>query len=203
MAAGAIGSNLQGMSKTLRNESLGVAAILVAAISFASVLYVVLADRFTPVALLGAAITALAMPVVLVGLAAEQRPGFSAWGQAGALVYAVGSLGLAFIALYALVAGVHDVDALRSDLGDLIPAAQAALVPAGIAFAGAAYVRNQLPRWSSACFGLGLVLLLLTLDGPTGLALAAEGLRDLGLLGMGLALLPIHSTHPGPVAPGV
>ncbi|MBS1843201.1 MAG: hypothetical protein JST53_02180 [Actinobacteria bacterium] len=191
------------MSKTLRNESLGAAAILVAVGSFASVLYVVLTDGLAPVGLLVAALAALAMPVVLVGLAFEQRPGFSSWGQAGALVYAVGSVGLAFVALYALVAGVHDVDALRSDLGDLIPAAQAALVPGGIAFAGAAYVRNQLPRWSSACFGLGLVLMLLTLDGPAGFALAAEGLRDLGLLGMGLALLPVHSNHPGRVAPGV
>lgn len=191
------------MSKTLRNESLGVATILVALASFASVLYVVLTDGFAPLGLVAAAIALLAMPVVLVGLAFEQRPGFSAWGQAGALVYAVGSVGLAFVALYALVAGVHDVDALRSDLGDLIPAAQAALVPGGLAFAGAAYVRDQLPRWSSACFGLGLVLMLMTLDGPAGFALAGEGLRDLGLLGMGLSLLPLHSTHPGRVAPGV
>jgi hypothetical protein len=119
------------------------------------------------------------------------------------LVFAVGSLGLAFVALYALVAGVDGIDALRSDLGDLIPAAQASLVPAGIAFAGATYVRNQLPRWSSASFGLGLVLLLLTLDGPTGFTLAAEALRDLGLFGMGLALLPIRPPHPRRVAPGV
>jgi hypothetical protein len=191
------------MSKTLRNEALGVASILVAATSFASVLYVVVTDGFTPVQLLGAAIAALAMPVVLVGLAVEQRPGFPTIGQAGALVFAVGSVGLSFVALYALVAEIDGLAALRSELGDLIPAAQAALVPAGLAFAGASYVRGQLPRWSSASFGLGLVLLILTLDGPTAFALAAEGLRDLGLAGMGLALLPIHPAHPRRVVPGV
>jgi hypothetical protein len=190
------------MNARARNEALGVAAILVAATSFGSVLYVVAGGGFTPFQLLAAAVAALAMPAVLIGLALEQRPGFAAIGQAGALVFAVGSVGLAFVALYALVAGVDGVDALRSDLGELIPAAQAALVPAGLAFAGATYARGMLPRWSSASFALGLVLLLMTLEGPTAFAVAAEALRDLGLAGMGLALLPAPHLHARPVAPG-
>lgn len=191
------------MSRVLRDDLLGGSAILVALMSCASVFCVALTGDLDPVALLAAAVAALAMPAVLIGLAVEQRPGFAAIGQAGAVVFAVGSVGLAFVALYALAAGVQSLDSLRSQLGEVIPAAQAALVPAGLAFAGATYARGLLPRWGSAAFALGLVLLLLTLDGPTSFALAAEVLRDLGLLGMGLALLPVRSEGPRRVAPGV
>lgn len=184
------------MEQKAHNDFLGTAAVLVAMFSFGVTLYVVATDAFTPLLLLAAAIAVLTMPVVVVGLAMEQRPGFASIGLAGALTFGVGSLFLAFVILYALVAGVGDPDALAARLGSVVPAAQASLVPGGLAFAAASYARARFPRWSSTCFALGLVLLIMTLDGPVEFVLAGEALRDLGLLGMGLAVLP--RPHPRP-----
>jgi hypothetical protein len=185
-----------------RNDFLGVAAVLVAVLSFGCTLYAVVTGVFTPLLLLAAALAVLAMPVVVVGLAMEQRPGFASIGLAGALAFGAGSLFLAVVVLYALVAGVGDPDALAARLGSVVPAAQASLVPGGLAFAAASYARGRLPRWSSACFALGLVLLIMTLDGPVEFVLAGEALRDLGLLGMGLAMLPRPHLHPRSPVPG-
>lgn len=97
--------------------------------------------------------------------------------------------------LYVLVAGAADPDALAAELGSAVPAAQASLVPGGLAFAAASYAGGRLPRWNCAAFAPGLVLLIMTFDGPAELVLAGEGLRDLGLAGMGMALIRVPRLH--------
>jgi hypothetical protein len=190
------------LAKNLRKDILGAAAVLVAMLSFGCTLYVVVRGAFTPFLLLAAAVAVLTMAVVVVGLATVQRPGLASIGLAGALTFAAGSLFLLFVVLFALVAGVNDPDALSSKLGSVVPAAQASLVPGGLAFAAASYARGRFPRWSCACFGLGLVLLIMTLDGPAEFVLAGEGLRALGLVGMGFSLLPNPRLRPRSMATG-
>jgi hypothetical protein len=179
-----------GMSRELHHGTLGTATSLVATVSFAGALSVALRGELAPAALLAALAALLTVPFVVIGLCMVQRPGIWTLGQAGAIVLAGSCLPGAFVVLYALVAGTHDAAGLHADLGSSVWAAEAALVPGGLAFGTASYVRGLLPRWACASFVLGLLLVIPTLGAPAGFQLVVLGLADLGLLGMGLALIP-------------
>jgi hypothetical protein len=162
-----------------------------AVVSFGAALSVAIRGELMPIALVAALAVLLAMPFVVAGLCMAQRPRIATIGQAGALTFAAACPLGAFVVLYALVAGIGDATALPTELGGLVWAAQAAFVPGGVAFGAASYVRRFLPRWACGSFVLGLLLVIPTLGTPAGFQLVVLGLVDLGILGMGLSLLPI------------
>lgn len=186
------------MNEDIRNGTLGVAAALVAVLSIGGALLIGIRGELAPVPLFGALVALLAMPFVVIALCAVQRPGIATLGQAGAIAFAFACLFGAFVVLYALVAGVDDIAGLRADLGGSVWAAQAALVPGGVAFGAASYVRGRLPRWACGSFVLGLLFVIPTLGTPAGFQLVVLGLVDLGLFGMGMALIPLPSPHRRP-----
>lgn len=171
--------------------------MLVAVVSFGCAMSVTIRGGLATVALLAALTAVLAMPFVIVGLCIVQRPGIATLGQAGAIAFAISCLPAAFVLLYCLVARIDDAAGLRADLGSSVWAAQAALVPGGVAFGAASYARGLLPRWACASFVLGLLLVIPTLGAPAGFQVVVLGLTDLGLLGMGLKLVPIPPPRPG------
>jgi hypothetical protein len=177
------------MTRNLRSGVLGTATILLALTAFGTVVWTKL-DGFGPGPAALATLVLLASPFIVVGLAMAQRPGFATVGQAGAIAFGVGCVLAAFVCLYALLVGAFSQAALRDQLGGLVWAAEASLVPGAVAFGAATYVRRMLPRWGSSCLIFGSLLAVATIGAPEGLQLFTAALATIGMGGLGLALIP-------------
>jgi hypothetical protein len=67
---------------------------------------------------------------------------------------------------------------------------------AGLGFGYAVLRARLLPAWTAVALMAGVVLVAVAQDMPQGVQLLAAGVRDLGLAGMGAALLrPAHPAH--------
>ncbi len=135
------------------------------------------------------------VPALVVGLWWAQRPRSGWLGLAGALGYGWAFVYFAHTTLLALEQRAPDYAALWEGLGRTYTAHGALMIAAGAAFALDAWRARVVPRWASAALlaGLGtnLVLALFTL--PPVLQVVGSAARNLGLAGMGLALL--RGTH--------
>ena len=127
--------------------------------------------------------------VVVVGLGRAQRPRLGQFGVLSAWAYAASYVAFTGTVIYALVEHSPDYTALSAELGPLLYLPGAVMVVAGIGFGAATWRAGVLPRWTGLLLLVGVVLVAAFQSAPGGLLLVAAGIRDLGLAGMGAALL--------------
>lgn len=130
-----------------------------------------------------------ALPPVVVGLAAAQRPRFGRLGGASAVAYAVVYAWFTWTVWYALQHHTPDFAALGDDLSPLMTVGGAVMVLAGLGFGWATWRARRFPRWTGPALGLGVVLVAATTAAPDAAQLVAVAVRDLAFAGMGLAIV--------------
>jgi hypothetical protein len=130
-----------------------------------------------------------AIPVFVVGLYIVQRPQIGRLGRISALAYAYSYVFFTGTVVYALVDATPDYKALTNDLGVSMTIHGAIMVLAGLAFGWAVIRAGVLPRWTAIALMAGVVLVAISQDVPEGAQVVAAGVRDLGFVGMGAALL--------------
>lgn len=127
----------------------------------------------------------------MVGLYAVQRPAISGFGLLGALLFGAAYIYFAHTALYALLDHTPDYETLWRKLGIVYTVHGAVMVLGGVLF-GVAVVRAKvLPGWTGWVFLVGVVLNLLfaVIPVPDILQTLGSTARNIGLMGMGGALL--------------
>lgn len=137
-----------------------------------------------------------AIPPIVLGLYAMQRPRIGRIGLVGAVAYAAAYVFFTATVVVALVEDTPDFETLSDDLSPWMTVGGAVMVLAGIAFAVGVVRAGVLPRWTAAALALGVVLVAATsgLSGP--LPVAAAGVRDLGIAAMGAALALRGASRP-------
>lgn len=130
-----------------------------------------------------------AVPFVVVGLYAVQRPAIGALGQWSALVYSYVFVFFTGTVVYAIVNHTPDFEHLTRDLNPWMTLHGVAVVIAGIAFGAATTRAGVLPRWTGVAFGTGVLLVALTVGMTPVVELTAMGARDVAIFGMGAAVL--------------
>jgi hypothetical protein len=133
----------------------------------------------------------LPMPWLLLGLYAAHDPRPNIFGLVGALLYGVAFTYFAHTTLYALAEGIPTYEALWSRLGELYTVHGALMVVGGLMFAGSAWRVGWLPAGALLLFAAGIFcnLLLALLPAPDILQTIGSAARNLGLMGMGYAIL--------------
>ncbi|MEQ1802819.1 MAG: hypothetical protein ABL989_12905 [Gammaproteobacteria bacterium] len=131
------------------------------------------------------------MPWLLLGLYAihEPKPGVGA--LLGAILYGAAFTYFSYTTLYALEAGIPDYAALWTDLGVVYTFHGGLMVAGGLLFGGSVLRAGWLPRYAVLLFLAGIVLNLVLALAPSPDILQTAGslLRNLGLMGMGHAIL--------------
>lgn len=168
---------------------IGAAALSFSALYFVSDVIEALQGGFSNPQLLLTLLAEAAVPFFVIGLYAVQRPRIGRLGLISALAYAYAFVFFAGTVVYALVNGTSDYSALSDDLGALMTAHGAVMVFAGIGFGVAVIRARAFPAWTGVALGAGVVLVAATQSAPEGAQLVAAAVRDLGLGGMGFALL--------------
>jgi hypothetical protein len=135
-------------------------------------------------------VAALGTPFAALGLSALQRPRGGWASTVGAVLYGAGFVGLAGMALYALVTGLDEAGLVLDDFATIYPL-HAVLLVAGALVFGASVVRGRvLPAWTGLALIAGAALTALV---ALGLPPAADGLgaavRCVAFAGMGVACL--------------
>ena len=144
---------------------------------------------FSEAQLLVTLVAEAAIPLLVLGLYAAQRPVIGRLGLLSALAYAYAFVFFTGTVVYALVNGTSDYSALSDDLGALMTIHGAIMVFAGIGFGIAVVRAGVLPSWTGCALGVGVTFVAATQTAPEAVQLAAAAIRDLGFAGMGLALL--------------
>lgn len=131
------------------------------------------------------------MPWLLLGVYAVQVPRLGAVGLVGALLYGVAFAYFGHTTMYAIAERIPTYEALWNRLGPLYTAHGALMILGGLLFAWAARRAPTLPRFAVAAFAAGLMvnLALALVAAPEILQTLGTALRNLGLIGIGYALL--------------
>jgi len=142
------------------------------------------------------------MPFVIVGLYAVQRPRVGWAGLAGALAYGAAFVYFAGTTTYALARGTPDYATLLRELGGLYTAHGALMVAGGLLFGAAVLRAGVLPRWTGAALmgGVAMNAAVAFLPVPPIVQTAGSALRNVALVGAGLALLRSRAGSPRPAA---
>jgi hypothetical protein len=177
---------------------LGASLLLFSALYFLSDVIEAIQGGFSSPQLLLTLVAEAAIPVLVLGLLAIQRPRIGRLGLVSGLAYAYAFVFFTGTVVYALVNDTSDYSALSDDLGALMTRHGAIMVFAGIGFGVAVVRAGVLPSWTGLALGAGVVLVAATQTAPEVLQLPAAAIRDLAFAGMGLALLRAR-TMPGPV----
>jgi hypothetical protein len=133
----------------------------------------------------------VAMPFIVLGLYAMQRPRMGWLGLSGALTYGAAFVYFAGTTAYALARGTPDYATLLRELGGLYIAHGVLMVAGGIIF-GAAVIRARvLPPWTGFALiaGVSLNLLVAVLPAPPIVQTVGSAVRNVAFIGMGVALL--------------
>lgn len=133
----------------------------------------------------------LPMPALILALYVVQRSRVSTWAMAGAMLYGFAFIYFAHTTLVALSTGAADYAQLWGRLGGMYTLHGAVMVAGGLAFGLATARARVLPAWAAWCFTAGvaanLVIALAPL--PELMQIAGSALRNVGLMGMGWALV--------------
>jgi hypothetical protein len=168
---------------------IGSAAVALSALYFSSDLIELLQGGFSTVQLSVTYVAEAAIPLLVLGLYAVQRPRIGKLGLVAALAYAYTFVFFTSTVVYALIDHTSDWNSLASKLGAWVTVHSALMVVAGIAF-GVAVVRARvLPRWTGGALILGMILMTIATALPDIAQTAAAGVRDLAFTGMGVALV--------------
>jgi hypothetical protein len=130
-----------------------------------------------------------AIPLVVLGLFAVQRPRIGALGLIGAATYAYTFVFFTSTVVYAIVNQTHDWNELTTQLGGWIAVHSVLMVLAGVMFGAAVIRAGVLPRWTGVTLIAGMVLLAITARLPAAAQTMAAAVRDVAFAGMGAALL--------------
>jgi hypothetical protein len=133
----------------------------------------------------------VAMPFVLIGLYAIQKPSMGADGLVGALAYGVAFVYFAGTTMYAIAYPISDYATLLQELGVVYTAHGALMVVGGTLF-GSAVVRAAIfPRWTGLALILGLAInvLVAAVAVPPILQGIGSGFRNLAFAAMGVVVL--------------
>jgi hypothetical protein len=146
---------------------------------------------FSPAQLWVNYIAFVLMPFLMVGLYAVQRPRAGWAALCGALLYGASFIYFSFTTLYALVAHIGDYAALWQRLGPVYTIHGGVMVVGGLLFGLASWWANVLPRGPVLAFLVGVLLNLAfsLLPVPELWQTVGSTVRNLGLMGIGLALL--------------
>lgn len=172
-----------------RGAVLALSALLFSALYLLSDVIEAMQGGFSNLQLLLTLVAEAAIPVIVLGLYAAQRPRIGRLGLVSALAYAYAFVFFCGTVVYALVNQTSDYSALSHDLGALMTLHGAIMVFAGIGFGIAVFRAGVLPSWTGLALGVGVTLVAATQTAPEGVQLIAAAIRDLGFAGMGLALL--------------
>jgi len=146
---------------------------------------------FSPIQLWLNYVAFLPMPWLLLGLYSTHEPRPNAVGLIGALLYGVAFTYFAHTTLYALSEQVPTYEALWARLGTVYTVHGSLMVLGGLMFAWSASQVAWLPRGALLLFAAGLVgnLVLALVPAPDILQTIGSGVRNLGLMAMGYAIL--------------
>jgi len=140
-----------------------------------------------------------AIPFMLIGLYALQRPRIGWLGLISAVSYAYVFVFFTSTVVVALIDHVPDMPALQARFGIWFTAHGVLMILAGIGFGLAVYRAGVLPRWTGLGLIMGMVLMAVTSTLPPVTQLASAAVRDLAFAAMGAALLvpSRRPEHPG------
>lgn len=185
----------QGLDGQLR-RLVAIAALLAPTLHTATDVMEWLAGGFTTPQLWLNYLAFLAVPAMMVGLYAAQRPQAAWLGLFGALAYGCAFIYFAHTTLLALTLGMPTYEALWGHLGGTYTLHGALMVVGGAAFGWATLRAGVLPAWTAVVFLAGIatnfVLALLPL--PDLLQTLGTLLRNAGLAAMGWALWSLDSS---------
>jgi len=173
------------------NIAVGIAALAAPALHSLTDLMEWLVGGFSTTQLWINYIAFLPMPWLLLGIYAVHLRRPNVVGLIGALLYGVAFTYFAFTTLYALAEQVPTYEALWSRLGGVYTVHGAFMVFGGLMFAWSVWRAGWLPKWALLLFAAGLVwnLVLALLPAPDILQTIGSTARNLGLMGMGYAVL--------------
>ena len=180
---------------------IGLAAILAPGMHIASDFLEWMDGAFSTPQLYASYVAFLAVPFLMVGLYAVQRPKIGGMGLLGALLYGASFVYFAYTALYAAVAHVPNYEMLWQQLGGWYSFHGGLMIVGGLLFGVASLRAQVVPPWTAAVFlaGAGLNLAFGLIPVPDILQTLGSLLRNAGIIGMGAALLRSPADrHPAP-----
>lgn len=179
------------------SRAVGWAAVLFPAVYFASDILEVVQGDFTTLRLTLTYVGESALPLVLLGLYAVQRPRIGRLGLAGAVAFSYAYVFFTSTVVYALVDGTRDYDEVTRVFGWAMTLHGAVLVAGGLCF-GLGVVRARvLFGWTGRCLAVGVILVAAASGSSNVVRTAAAALPDAALIGMGVAVLRLDSAARG------
>jgi len=132
----------------------------------------------------------LAVPAIMIGLYAAQRPCVSRSALVGAVLYGFAFIYFAFTTLFALQSHVATYAELWSSLGRVYTMHGALMIVGGLLFGHATFKARVVPRWIPLVFmsGLAANLMLTFVDVDDLYQTIGTALRNAGLIAMGCAI---------------
>jgi hypothetical protein len=176
-------------NRTTRTRIVGFSALVFSTLYLLSDVIEAIQGGFSSSQLWLTLVAEAAIPIFVLGLYIVQRPQIGRLGRISALAYAYSYVFFTGTVVYALVDATPDYKALTNDLGASMTIHGAIMVLAGLAFGCAVIRAGVLPRWTAIALMAGVVLVAISQDVPEGAQVVAAGVRDLGFVGMGAALL--------------
>lgn len=131
----------------------------------------------------------VAVPFMVIGLYAVQRPPIGWLGLISAVSYAYVFVFFTSTVVVALLEHVPDLPAVQDRFGIWFTVHGVLMVLAGIGFGLAVYRAGVLPRWTGLGLMMGMALTAVTSTLPPVTQLASVAVRDLAFAAMGAALL--------------
>jgi hypothetical protein len=174
----------------LHRRAIGFATVAAAA-TYLATDTVELALGFSPTQLWATFLAFAVFPAAMIGLHALQA-GCGGWPSLlGAVLYGYAYVYFAATALLAWSHGAEDYAVLVRDLGAVYTSFGVVMVVGGTLFGISAWRAGVFPRWAAGLLVAGsLWPLVAKLGGlPALLNIAGNGLRNLGLIGLGLGAL--------------
>jgi hypothetical protein len=171
----------------------GLAALVFSALYLLSDVLEAIQGGFTAGQLWLTLVAEAAIPGVVIGLYATQRPHIGRLGRVSAAAYAYSYVFFTGTVVYALIDNTSDYGTLSHDLGLSMTVHGAIMVLAGLGFGFAVIRAGVLPRWTAIALMNGVVLVALSQNLPDAAQTLAAAIRALGFAGMGAALLRIPS----------
>jgi hypothetical protein len=170
-------------------ELVGIVAVLFSALYFISDVIELSQGGFSTPQLAFTYASEAAVPLLVLGLYAVQRPQIGRLGFVAAVTYAYTFVFFTATVVYALLNHTRDWEMLQEPFGAWMSIHSALMVIAGVSF-GVAVARAQvLPRWTGITLVAGMVLMTATTGLPEITRTMSAGVRDLAFAGMGASLL--------------
>jgi hypothetical protein len=177
---------------------IGWSAILAPSLHLASDGLEWLGHGFSPPQLIINYLGFLLIPAMMLGLYAVQRPRIARMGLLGAVFYGFAFIYFTYTTLLALSNRTSDYTTLWVALSWVYTVHGAIMIVGGLLFAAATIHARVLPAWAAWVFAFGLAfnLILGLLPAPAIVQTLGSTVRNVGLIGMGIAVLRLPSGAP-------